>query len=80
VTLSIDQRGDSSLLIAGLPGSPSLTLRRQLGGVVFRYFHPSTTTDTLWARQWSSNVSLPVAIGLVARRDTIVLPVGPARE
>ena len=29
------------------------------------------------SRQWSSNASLPVAIGLVAGADTIVFPVGP---
>jgi prepilin-type N-terminal cleavage/methylation domain-containing protein len=80
VSLSIDQRGDSSVVVADVPGSGVFSARRQAGPVSFRYYHPSARTDTVWARQWSSNVSLPAAIGLVVGSDTIVLPVGPARE
>lgn len=79
VTLSIDQRGDSSVLIAGLSGGAALSVRRQAGPAHFRYYNPSAPDDTAWARQWSSNAALPAAIGLVAGGDTIMLPVGPAR-
>jgi len=77
-TLSIDQRGDSSALIAGLPGAGMFSVRRQKGAASFRYYNPQN--DTLWARQWSSNLVLPIAIGMVVGTDTIVLPVGPARD
>jgi prepilin-type N-terminal cleavage/methylation domain-containing protein len=77
-TLSIDQRGDSSALIAGLPTGGAFSVRRQKGAASFRYYNPQS--DTLWARQWSSNLVLPIAIGVVVGGDTIVLPVGAARE
>lgn len=77
-TLSIDQRGDSSALIAGLPTAGAFSVRRQKGAASFRYYNPQG--DTLWARQWSSNLALPIAIGVVAGTDTIVLPVGSSRD
>src|SRR5262249_42726062 len=79
VTLSIDRRGDSSVVLAGVPGTPIAVLRRP-GPVTFRYFRPMAGTDTTWVTQWSSNASLAVAMSLVARDDTIILPVGPARD
>ncbi len=79
-TLSIDQRGDSSALLAGLPNDRVFSARRQKGTARFRYYNPLAPNDTLWVRQWSSNVQLPSAIGLVIGADTIVFPVGPARD
>lgn len=79
-TLSIDQRGDSSALIAGVPGGAAFSVRRQKGTASLRYYNATAHNDTLWVRQWSSNVLLPVAIGLVTGADTIVFPVGPARD
>jgi len=80
VTLAIDERPDSSILMAELPGAPPLAVRRQAGPAEFRYYNPSTGTDTTWVRQWSSNAVRPVAIGLVVREDTVVLPVSVARD
>jgi prepilin-type N-terminal cleavage/methylation domain-containing protein len=80
VVLAIDQRGDSSVLLADLPDAAGLSVRRQAGSARFRYYHPSMSADTLWVRQWSSNVSLPVAIGLVVPGDTVIFPVGPGRD
>lgn len=80
VTLGIDRRADSSVVVAGLPATALLAVRRQAGSARFRYYNPSAPDDTLWVREWSSNVTLPVAIGLVAGRDTIVLPVGASRD
>jgi prepilin-type N-terminal cleavage/methylation domain-containing protein len=79
VTLSIDQRPDSSVVLIGLPGA-TVSSRRQAGRASLRYYRRSALNDTLWVRQWSSNVSLPAAIGLVVGADTIMLPVGPARD
>jgi prepilin-type N-terminal cleavage/methylation domain-containing protein len=80
VTLSLDQRSDSSAVLIGLPGATPISGRRQPGRATFRYYYPSTRSDTLWAPVWSSNASLPVAIGVFIGADTIVLPVGPARD
>jgi hypothetical protein len=79
-TLAIDHRGDSSVVLATMPGGGALSVRRQKGIVAFRYYNPSAPDDTAWARQWSSNASLPVAVGLVTGTDTTVLPVGPIRD
>jgi prepilin-type N-terminal cleavage/methylation domain-containing protein len=80
VTLSIDRRGDSSVVLAGLPGNAAPAVLRRAGTASFRYFRPMAGTDTMWVMQWSSNASLPVAMSVVARDDTIILPVGPARD
>jgi len=80
VTLSIDQQAESSVVLIGLPESITVSGRRELGRATFRYYNPLTRSDTLWVPQWSSNASLPVAIGLFTGIDTIVLPVGPARD
>jgi prepilin-type N-terminal cleavage/methylation domain-containing protein len=80
VTLSIDRIVDSTVVLAGVPGNTSLSVLRRAGTASFRYFRPAIGSDTTWATQWSSNASLPVAIGLVTGGDTIILPVGPARD
>ena len=79
VVLAIDERGDSSVVLAELSGGQSLALRRQAGMGEFRYYSPSAS-DSVWVHHWSSNVTLPVAVGLLARDDTIVFPVGVGRE
>lgn len=76
-SLAIDERGDSSAIVARLSTGGSLTLRRQRGPSVFRYYNASS--DTLWLRAWSSHVTLPTAIGLVTDRDTLVLSVSVAK-
>jgi prepilin-type N-terminal cleavage/methylation domain-containing protein len=77
VSLAIDERADSSAVLAQLSTGGSVSLRRQRGLAVFRYYDP--TSDTLWARQWTSHVTLPIAVALIVERDTIVLPVGAVR-
>lgn len=77
ISLAIDERADSSAVLAQLSTGGLLSLRRQRGLAVFRYYDPAS--DTLWARQWTSHVTLPIAVALVVERDTIVLPVGSAR-
>lgn len=79
-TLAIDEGKDTSVVLTELSTGESYALRRQPGAVEFRYFNP-TPTDTFWVRQWSSNVTLPTAVGLiVGGRDTIVFPVSVARD
>ena len=77
--LMIDERSDSSVVLAQL-GSTQYSVRRQAGQGQFRYYDASGARDSLWVGQWSSNVTLPRAIGLVLERDTIVLPVGGGRD
>lgn len=77
--LAIDQRQDTSVVLAELSTGESYALRRQLGAAEFRYFNPSPT-DTFWVRQWSSHVALPTAIGLLLGHDTIVFPVSVSRD
>lgn len=77
VSLAIDARADSSAIVARLSTGGSFALRRQRGPSVFRYYNASS--DTLWMQAWSSHVTLPIALGLVTDRDTLVLPVSVAR-
>jgi prepilin-type N-terminal cleavage/methylation domain-containing protein len=78
-TLAIDTRDDSSAVLAELSTGESHSLRRQPGAAELRYFDPSTGRDTVWVRQWSSNVTLPGAVALVLRGDTAIYPVSGAR-
>jgi prepilin-type N-terminal cleavage/methylation domain-containing protein len=78
--LALDERQDTSAVLAELSTGESYALLRKSGSLEFRYFNP-TPIDTFWVRQWSSNVTLPTAVGLiVGGRDTIVFPVSVVRE
>jgi prepilin-type N-terminal cleavage/methylation domain-containing protein len=77
VSLAIDERTDSTVVLARLSTGGSLALRRQRGTSSFRYYNPSS--DTLWLRDWSSHATLPVAVALVGERDTTVFAVSVAR-
>lgn len=77
--LSIDLRGDSSVVVAELSTGETYPLLRQSGSAVFRYFHPSRS-DTVWVREWSSNLTLPAAVGVITPTDTVIYPLGAARE
>lgn len=75
VTLAIDLRGDSSTVRASLSTGEALALRTQPGAAEFRYFAPTKASDSAWFRDWSSNTTLPSAVGIVRLRDTMVVPV-----
>jgi hypothetical protein len=77
VSLAIDERSDSSAVIADISTGRAFVLLRRRGSSVFRYYNAHS--DTLWLRAWSSHVTLPIALALVADRDTLVLPVSVAR-
>jgi prepilin-type N-terminal cleavage/methylation domain-containing protein len=79
-TLAIDERTDSSAILADLSTGGTFSLRRQLGLAQLRYYDPSAPTDTVWLKHWSSNVTLPAAVGIVLSNDTIVYPVSIARD
>ncbi len=79
-SLALDTRADSSVVLAELSTGESFALRAFAGRAELRYYNPQSPTDTAWVRQWSSNVTLPAAVGIVLVSDTIVLPVSASRD
>lgn len=79
ITLSIDARDDSSVVVADLSLGGSLVLRRESARRTWRYVD-ATARDTAWATHWSSGTTLPAALALVSARDTIVFPVRVSRD
>lgn len=77
--LSIDSLRDSSVLFIETDRGDRLGLRRLGGLMSFRYLDP-VVRDSAWRRTWAASVTLPAAVALVSARDTIVLPVGSARD
>lgn len=77
--LAIDQRGDSSAIVARLAVGGTFTVRQQSGQRQFRYYDPTRSADSVWLGHWSSNVTLPLGVAIVGSGDTIVIPVS-ARE
>ena len=78
-SLTIDDRGDSSAIVADLSIGGSLVLRRAAARHAWRYLD-ATPKDTTWATHWSSGTTLPAALALVSASDTIVFPVQVRRE
>ena len=79
VTLTIDDRGDSSAVVVDLAIGGSLVLRRDAARRQWRYLDPSPG-DTTWAVHWSSATTLPAALALVSGTDTLVFPVQVRRD
>jgi prepilin-type N-terminal cleavage/methylation domain-containing protein len=79
VTLSIDDRGDSSAVTADLSLGGSFVVRRDLGRRVWRYLD-AAPRDTAWATHWSSGTTLPAAMALVSATDTVVFPLQVRRD
>jgi prepilin-type N-terminal cleavage/methylation domain-containing protein len=79
VTLAVDDRGDSSAVVADLSLGGSLVLRRDAGRWAWRYLD-TTPRDTAWATHWASGTTLPAALALISASDTIVLPVQVRRD
>jgi hypothetical protein len=79
VQLAIDSLGDSSAVMAQFDNGEQYTLRRHAGRVEFRYFDMSVG-DSVWRRRWGTSITLPGAIGVIVGFDTLVAPLGPARE
>jgi prepilin-type N-terminal cleavage/methylation domain-containing protein len=79
VSVGIDRRGDTSVLVAALSTGENLELARWPGATEMRYFDP-LPTDSIWLRKWALSIGMPVAIGLVTRGDTIIYPLGPSRD
>ncbi len=78
-TLTIDDRGDSSAIVADLSIGGSLVLSRAAKRLAWRYLD-ATPKDSAWTARWSSGTTLPAALAIVSAGDTIVFPVQVRRE
>jgi prepilin-type N-terminal cleavage/methylation domain-containing protein len=79
VTLAVDQRPDSSVLLAHLSSGEAFDLRALPGRVELRFLD-LPGRDSIWVARWDESVSLPMAVALLGERDTLILPVGAARD
>jgi hypothetical protein len=78
-SLSIDRRPDSSALLVTLSTGEELVLAVHSGHVELRYLDLLARHST-WVRFWDRTITLPTAIALVRDRDTLVFPLGAARD
>lgn len=79
VALTVDSLRDSSAIIAETNRDERFEVRRIPGAATFRYLDLSAR-DSSWVRQWAVSIALPGAIGIVVGADTMVLPLGSARD
>jgi len=79
VSLTIDERDDSSAVMADLSIGGSFVLRRDAGRRAWRYLDASPR-DTAWATHWASATTLPAALALTSSADTVVFPVQVRRD
>jgi Tfp pilus assembly protein FimT len=75
VTLLLDHRQDTTVLVAELPANEHLELMRRPGLGEFRYLDRSSP-DTNWFDNWGTNILLPDAVAIVAPGDTMILVTG----
>jgi prepilin-type N-terminal cleavage/methylation domain-containing protein len=77
--LLVDSRRDSSVIFAETDVGESAALVRVAGVVTFAYFD-AYAPDSAWTSHWSAGARMPAALGVLIGRDTIVYPIGAARE
>lgn len=75
VTLLLDHRQDSTVMVAELPRDEQLELLRRPGLGVFRYLDRSSP-DTNWFDNWGTNILLPDALAIVSPGDTVIFITG----
>lgn len=78
-SLGADWRPDSTVLIARFSTGENLELARSPGHAALRYLD-LLRPDSLWMRRWALSITMPAALGIVAGRDTLVYPLGAARD
>lgn len=74
VRLELTTSGDSSSLVASWQEVPALRLWR--GSYAALRYVEGTRGDAMIYQEWRSSVSVPLAIVIAARTDTVVLPIG----
>jgi type II secretory pathway component PulJ len=78
VSLTVDWRTDSSVLIASTSIGDHLELARIAGRSELRYFD-ALSADSAWVSTWARSIAMPVAVGIIAGTDTIIFPLGSTR-
>lgn len=78
ITLLLDSLADSTAIIADA-GVGRYVVRTVGGHASFRYLDLNAA-DSIWTREWVTNIALPGAIGLVNGSDTTLFPLGAARD
>jgi len=79
VSVAIDWREDTSVVIATLSTGENIELARRAGVAELRYFD-AATGDSVWLQRWALSIVLPVAIGIVTPIDTVIYPMGTTRD
>src|SRR5262249_49623386 len=79
VSLRIGQRTDTSIVVATLAKGENLEDVRHAGRAELRYFDP-VSDDSKWLSRWATSIAMPIAIGIVVGEDTLVYPMGTARD
>lgn len=77
--LLIDSTRDSSIVFARDSNGTLTSLRRQRGAASFLFLDP-TRSDSMWTPRWHTSATLPAAIAIRLAADTLVIPVGAARD
>jgi prepilin-type N-terminal cleavage/methylation domain-containing protein len=75
----IDTVRDSSIIYARDNDGPAAAVRRQRGAAFFLY-RDLARPESSWAHGWRGAATLPAAIAIGSAHDTIVIPVGAARD
>jgi hypothetical protein len=79
VQLAMDHHGDSTDVVAVFGDRREITLHAQAKRAEFRFLELARS-DSMWASVWTTSAMLPDAIAIVAGTDTVIFPVGPARD
>jgi prepilin-type N-terminal cleavage/methylation domain-containing protein len=75
VTIGLVPRPQGVALAALFPDGTTMVLRDGLGSGALRYLHSAGDGGT-WLHSWQSTVTTPLAIGVVADGDTLILRIG----
>jgi prepilin-type N-terminal cleavage/methylation domain-containing protein len=78
-SVAIDWRKDTSVVVATLSTGENFELARRGGVAELRYFD-AATGDSVWLQRWALSIVMPVAIGIVTPTDTVIYPMGAARD
>jgi|KBSSwiStaDraftv2_1062776.scaffolds.fasta_scaffold169180_2 prepilin-type N-terminal cleavage/methylation domain-containing protein len=78
-SVGIDWRNDTSVVMAMLSTGENLELARRPGVAELRYFD-GVAGDSAWLQRWALSIAMPIAIGIVTRVDTVIYPMGTARD
>jgi len=79
VSLGIDQRKDTSVVMVLFPNGEHLEVTRRAGVTELRYFD-IVSPEASWLKRWAPSIAMPAAIGFTTGNDTLVYPVGVARD